>query len=132
MRAANWGTPLVHVERGYTEGFVKHCVGNTKRFHTLLKAGFRIFDRIVAVSDGQAQWLVDAGLVANEKLKTIQSCVDLKTFRYGAGRPTNFNAGRKGGKHRRRISRARPITMPPTHGDARALERLVAKTGGFC
>ncbi len=84
LRAANWGTPLVHVEHSYTEGFVEHCVGNTKRFHTLLKAGFRIFDRVVAVSDGQAQWLVDAGLVANEKLKTIQSCVDLKMFRYVA------------------------------------------------
>jgi glycosyltransferase involved in cell wall biosynthesis len=82
LRAANRGTPMVHVEHSYTESFVAHCVRSKARFDTLLRLGFRIFDHVVAVSAGQADWLRDAGLVRSGALSTIQSCVDLKRFRY--------------------------------------------------
>lgn len=81
LRLMHPGTPLVHVEHSYTEAFVRHCVKRTRRFHLLLRTGFRIFDRIVAVSNGQAAWFQTAGLVQKDRVHTIQSCVDLKAFR---------------------------------------------------
>lgn len=81
MRAANTGTPMVHVEHSYTEGFVAHNVSRRGRFATLLKVGFSLFDRIVAVSYAQSKWFAARGFCAPEKLLTIQSCVDLETFR---------------------------------------------------
>ncbi len=74
-------TPLVHVEHSYTEAFVAHNVPSERRFKTLLKLAYSFFDRIVCVSNGQANWMVSNHLVHTDKLSTIQSCVDLTAFR---------------------------------------------------
>jgi D-inositol-3-phosphate glycosyltransferase len=81
MRAANAGKKIVHIEHSYTEAFVALNVKNRRRFATLLKVAFALFDRVVAVSHAQANWLKSRGFCAPEKLATIQSCVDLSAFR---------------------------------------------------
>ncbi|MEP2920613.1 MAG: glycosyltransferase [Sulfitobacter sp.] len=74
-------TPLVHVEHSYTQAFMMHNVPNRRRFVTLLKLAYSLFNRIVCVSNGQANWMVESRLVHTDKLFTIQSCVDLSAFR---------------------------------------------------
>lgn len=81
MRATNAGKKIVHIEHSYTEAFVALNVKNRRRFTTLLKVAFALFDRVVAVSHAQADWIKSRGFCAQEKLATIQSCVDLSEFR---------------------------------------------------
>lgn len=81
LRTANVRTPLVHVEHSYTESFMACNVRNGRRFKTLLKLAFSFFDRVVCVSNGQANWMVSNRFVNTAKLSTIQSCVDLSAFR---------------------------------------------------
>lgn len=81
LRATHARTPLVHVEHSYTEGFMTHNVSSRRRFKTLLKLGYSFFDRVVCVSNGQANWMASSRLMHTEKLSTIQSCVDLTAFR---------------------------------------------------
>lgn len=81
LRAANPGKPLVHVEHSYTEGFVALHVTHPRRFNTLLRIAYTLFDRVVAVSQAQGRWLEDRGHVRKDALRVIQSCVDLSAFR---------------------------------------------------
>ncbi|SFE00980.1 glycosyltransferase family 4 protein [Roseivivax sediminis] len=81
LRARHAGTPLVHVEHSYSEGFVARNVNARRRFGTLLSAAYAMFDRIVAVSQTQGEWLVRRGLVSDEALAVIPPCVDLSAFR---------------------------------------------------
>ncbi|MGC1494331.1 MAG: glycosyltransferase [Sulfitobacter sp.] len=81
LRVTYARTPMVHVEHSYTEGFMTHNVPSNRRFKTLLKLAYSFFDRIVCVSNGQANWMVSSRLVHTDKLSTIQSCVDLTPFR---------------------------------------------------
>lgn len=74
-------TPLVHVEHSYTEEFVARNVTHRKRFKTLLKTAYSLFNRVVCVSNGQADWMVSNRLVHPDTLSTIQSCVELSAFR---------------------------------------------------
>ncbi len=81
LRASYVAKPLIHVEHSYTEGFVALNVSNKRRFSTLLKVAFSLFDRVVAVSEAQASWISSRGYCKASKLKTVQSCVDLAPFR---------------------------------------------------
>lgn len=81
LRAWHPRTPLVHVEHSYTEAFVAANVTRKRRFATLLRTGYRLFDRIVAVSQAQGEWLVRSGAVRSSALAVIPSCVDLAAFR---------------------------------------------------
>jgi glycosyltransferase involved in cell wall biosynthesis len=81
LRARHPRTAIVHVEHSYTEGFVAANVTHTRRFATLLRLSYRIFNRVVAVSYAQGDWLVRSGAVRSPALHVIQSCVDLSAFR---------------------------------------------------
>ena len=81
LRAANPRTPMIHVEHSYTAGFVTHNVTRQRRFFAMLRLGFAIFDRIVAVSVAQADWIRTRALCRADKLRTIASCIDLSSFR---------------------------------------------------
>jgi D-inositol-3-phosphate glycosyltransferase len=81
LGTANIGKTIIHVEHSYTEGFVVHNVKHKVRFTILLRFGFSLFDKIIAVSNAQAKWFADLNLCASEKVTTIQSCVDLAPFR---------------------------------------------------
>jgi glycosyltransferase involved in cell wall biosynthesis len=81
LRARHPRTPLVHVEHSYTEAFVAANVVHKRRFAALLRLTYRLFDRVVAVSHAQGQWLVRSGAVRARALSIIPSCVDLSAFR---------------------------------------------------
>jgi glycosyltransferase involved in cell wall biosynthesis len=81
LRAANLRTPMIHVEHSYTAGFVAHNVPKPRRFLAMLRLGFAIFDKVVAVSEAQAAWMRDQSLCRSNKVTAIPSCVDLQAFR---------------------------------------------------
>ncbi len=81
LRAANARSSLVHVEHSYTECFVALNVTHRKRFATLLRTTYALFDRVVAVSHAQGQWLSARGYARADALHVIQSCTDMSAFR---------------------------------------------------
>ncbi|GAA6200268.1 glycosyltransferase [Aquicoccus sp. SU-CL01552] len=81
LRARHPRTPLVHVEHSYTQGFTAANVRRKRRFATLLRLSYRLFDRVVAVSRAQGDWLIRSGAVPAASLRVIRSCVDLSAFR---------------------------------------------------
>lgn len=81
LRARHPLTPMVHVEHSYTEAFVAANVIRKRRFATLLRIAYGLFNKVVAVSQAQGQWLVRSGAVRPSSLKVIPSCVDLSAFR---------------------------------------------------
>ncbi|SLN10152.1 Mannosylfructose-phosphate synthase [Roseivivax jejudonensis] len=81
LRARFPNTPLVHVEHSYCAGFAAARVTAPGRFQTLLRCAYALFDRVVAVSAAQADWLVRRGLVAPSVLEMIRPCVALDAFR---------------------------------------------------
>lgn len=81
LRLRHPNTALVHVEHSYTEGFVLENVTHKRRFSALLRLAYRLFNRVVAVSDAQGQWLRESGVVGKASLSVIKSCVDLSAFR---------------------------------------------------
>ncbi|WP_341365907.1 glycosyltransferase [Yoonia sp. BS5-3] len=80
LRLAHPFAKIVHVEHSYTGGFVEHNVQSTGRFYLLLRLGFWLFDKVIAVSKGQADWLQKMQLVKPAKLTVIRSYVDLSPF----------------------------------------------------
>ena len=81
LRAANPRKPMIHVEHSYTAGFVRHNVSRPRRFLTMLRLGFGLFDTVVAVSVAQATWIRTTALCRADKIRAIPSCVDLSAFR---------------------------------------------------
>ncbi|WP_116082403.1 glycosyltransferase family 4 protein [Tropicimonas sp. IMCC34011] len=81
LRGAHPDTPLVHVEHSYSAGFVACNVTARRRFHTLLRTAYALFDRVVAVSGAQGEWLRLRNLVRPCALSVIPPCVDLAPFR---------------------------------------------------
>jgi len=81
LRAQHPRTPLVHVEHSYTKAFVAANVTHKRRFATLLRMAYSLFNRVVAVSQAQGHWLVQSGAVRASALTVIPSCVDLSAFR---------------------------------------------------
>lgn len=77
LRARYPGLPLVHVEHSYSERFVAANVRHRGRFRSLLRCAYALFDRVVAVSAAQGDWLQQRGLVDPEHLRVIRPCVDL-------------------------------------------------------
>jgi glycosyltransferase involved in cell wall biosynthesis len=75
LRAQRARKPILIVEHTYTEGFEKHCVPNPSRFRSMLRLCYGLADKVVAVSHGQAQWMLSAKLVSPEKLVVIQQSV---------------------------------------------------------
>ncbi len=80
LRACNPSARLIHVEHNYCAGFEQHRVRKTARFHTLLRAVFALFDQVVAVSAGQANWLKAIGVVPEKKLSVASALIDLQPF----------------------------------------------------
>ncbi len=80
LRAAYPRTPLVHVEHTHTERYVALNVKNTNRFETLFRSVMAVFDQVVAVSEGQAQWMRRKGYCPGGRLSVIEPCSDLAPF----------------------------------------------------
>lgn len=80
LRAKHPNTRLVHVEHSYTRAFTDLNVRHTRRFHTMLRITYSLFDQIVAVSNNQAVWIKERRLTSAEHLFVIQPEVDLSLF----------------------------------------------------
>lgn len=80
LRAIHSGTPMVHVEHSYTAAFARHNVARMGRFSTMLRISFSLFERIVAVSEAQATWMVEKGLADAEQIEVIASAIDVAPF----------------------------------------------------
>ena len=83
LRLRNRHATLVHAEHSYTGAWEALKVGNPRRFRVMLKLSYGLFDRVVAVSEGQAHWLKAIGAVSPHKLRVISSWSDnarLKTI----------------------------------------------------
>ncbi|MBB4120635.1 glycosyltransferase family 4 protein [Martelella radicis] len=79
LRARYAETPLIHVEHSYSERFVMARVDNRDRFDTLLSAAYALFDKVIAVSAQQGQWLARK-YVSRSRLAVIEPCVALDDF----------------------------------------------------
>ena len=80
LRAMHPNTPMIHVEHSYTQGFVAQKVLNKIRFFAMLRSAFCLFDRVIAVSNAQKDWLIRRDLVDEDRLSVIQSSVELTEF----------------------------------------------------
>ncbi len=73
-------TKVVIIEHHYTGGFETHQVPEKKRFRLMLKIAYSLADRVVAVSEAQADWMYKNNLVAPEKVYQINPAVKLEEF----------------------------------------------------
>ncbi|BFM39465.1 glycosyltransferase family 4 protein [Synechocystis sp. LKSZ1] len=64
--------PLWICDHHYCRGFEQRQVRSRWRFRLLLKLAYGLADGIIAVSQGQRQWMVDAGLVKADKIRVIK------------------------------------------------------------
>jgi glycosyltransferase involved in cell wall biosynthesis len=87
----------VLVEHSYTEAYERVCVRRRRRFRAMLRIGYGIVDRVVAVSHAQAAWLHDARLVPDARLMAIPQACDTAALTelplvYRPGRPLRLGA----------------------------------------
>lgn len=87
LRAQRGEAPVVIVEHTFTGGFETHCVSSRGRFRRMLRLAYSLADKVVAVSHGQARWMLDAELVAADKLMVIEPSVDLSALALLPARP---------------------------------------------
>lgn len=81
LRALHPNVPMIHVEHSYTQGFVAQKVLHKARFFAMLRSAFCLFDRVIAVSNAQKDWLIRRDLIDEDRLTVIQSAVELGEFR---------------------------------------------------
>jgi glycosyltransferase involved in cell wall biosynthesis len=80
LRLALRGRRLIIAEHSYTAAFEARCVRHRARFRRMLRLGFAMADAVVAVSEGQANWLREAGLVRPDRLQVITPISDMAPF----------------------------------------------------
>ncbi|MFO1060329.1 MAG: glycosyltransferase family 4 protein [Dongiaceae bacterium] len=77
LRARRLRRRVILVEHSYTEGFERHCVPEPGRFRAMLRLAYALVDHVVAVSHGQARWMLEHRLVDEAKLSVITQGRDL-------------------------------------------------------
>lgn len=70
---------IIH-EHHYSEGFTQHKVRHLQRFYAMLRWSYHLADRVVAISQGQANWMQKNHLVHPSKLTMINQCPNLDRF----------------------------------------------------
>lgn len=80
LKARIDGRRMVLVEHSYTGAYERCRVRNRSRFRTMLRLGYAMADRVVAVSQAQSDWMCGAGLAAESKLVAIPQARDLSAF----------------------------------------------------
>lgn len=80
LRAFNPSARILHVEHSYTRAFTALNVKNKARFYTMLRTSYALFDGIIAVSEGQSEWLMQRELVRKDVLSVVRPQVDLSEF----------------------------------------------------
>ena len=80
LRFANPHAVLIHVEHSYTESFAALRVARPRRFRALLRTAYALFDRVVAVSAAQGDWLARLGGLPEGHVSVVRPAVDLSDF----------------------------------------------------
>lgn len=96
---------IILIEHSYTDGFERFCVAAPHRFRAMLRIGYRLVDRVIAVSRGQAEWFAAHRLVAAHKVTVIPVPVALDAFLalpLPAVRPGPMRLGAFGRFHRQK------------------------------
>jgi glycosyltransferase involved in cell wall biosynthesis len=70
---------IIH-EHHYSAGFTQHNAKSISRFHAMLRWSYHLADRVVAISQGQANWMQQNHLVNSRKLTMISQCPNLDRF----------------------------------------------------
>jgi len=78
-RMANPFSKVILQEHHYTSSFEK-SVPSKKRFRIMLKLNYLIFNKVVAVSHGQSNWIKNANLLSPRKAVAIPQCRELSDF----------------------------------------------------
>ncbi len=102
LRRSRTFSSIVLIEHSYTEGFEKNCVTAQNRFRLLLKLAYRLVDVVVAVSDNQRNWMIEAKLATAEKIIAIpqaRNCSHLFDIDVARRRPGPLRIGAFGRFH---------------------------------
>ncbi len=138
LRALHPATELIHVEHSYCEGFVAANPTPRLRFGALMRTAYALFDRIVAVSRGQADWLTRSEFVGASRLVTIPPMADLAPFLALPGPRSRHRIGLVGRLHAQKgfdlaITAFRRAAGPEmtldVFGDGPDMEKLVELAG---
>ena len=76
LKLTNPNSKVILHEHHYTQSF-ENTVPSVRRFQLMLKLNYALFDKVVAVSHGQAHWVSKNGLIDKGHLAAIQQCNDL-------------------------------------------------------
>lgn len=71
LRLRNPRARIVHVEHSYTRAWEALKVRRTTRFRLMLRLAYALADEVVAVSQGQADWLTGIGAVPASRISVI-------------------------------------------------------------
>lgn len=80
LRQLNHQTRIILVEHTHSAGYLAQCVTAPGRFRFMLRLAYGMVDEVVAVSQGQAQWLLASGLVPRDRLRMIPAIPDVTPF----------------------------------------------------
>lgn len=80
LRARNRKATLVHIEHHYSAAFEAAEVDKQSRFRAMLRVSMSLFDRVIAISNAQQDWLRDSVGISPDTMRLIPSCVALDAF----------------------------------------------------
>ncbi|GAA0283686.1 hypothetical protein GCM10009127_26390 [Alteraurantiacibacter aestuarii] len=98
LRLRNPHARLIHIEHSYTGNWEARTVRSQARFRLMLKLAYRMYDEVVAVSNGQAGWLRAIEAVDPVKLKVLhpwsgsQGLDKLPGPKFSQGQPIRLGA----------------------------------------
>lgn len=81
LKIANWSTPILYQEHHYSREFVRHCVDHPSRFKWMLKLGYALVDKVLSVSNQQADWLVSFCQLPQSKIARVGQAKELALFK---------------------------------------------------
>ena len=79
VKLSNLKSSLILHEHHYTKSFEAE-VPSKIRFRLMLKINYALFDKVVAVSRGQAGWVKSCRVISKNRLIAIPQCNDLKKY----------------------------------------------------
>ncbi len=80
LKLKNPRAPIIIHEHGYSAAYEHYNVSSRLRFHTSLKVCYGLADQVVAISQAQAQWMLQHQLVHPEKVAVIRQCPPLHAY----------------------------------------------------
>lgn len=105
LRRSKAFSSLILIEHSYTDGFEQNCVASQKRFRLMLKLAYRVVDTVVAVSENQRNWMLEADLAPANKIVAIpqaRDCSHLFGLEIARRRPGPLRIGAFGRFHQQK------------------------------